>query len=153
VSDAKEILYQIVHEYQFIDSTCVQEAEDFCLQHNVCKDYDDPDTYYFNNRGTFLVVVQNNKVIGTGGIKFFNDETCELKRFYFIPEARGKGLATRLMQELMTHARARGYKKMCLEIYRPQAQVAATRFYTKWGFHEIPHYKITTAQLSMEMQL
>lgn len=152
-SAAKNILYQIAHEHQFINSTSIQDAADFYLKHNACKDYDDPDTYYFNNRGTLLVVLENNKVIGTGGIKFFNEDTCELKRFYFTPEARGKGLATKLMQKLIAHAQERNYKKIYLQIYRPQAQAAAVQFYTKRGFHEIPHYKETTAGLSMKMDL
>jgi putative acetyltransferase len=153
ISAAKDILYHIVHEFKYTDLNSIEEIVDLCAQHNICKDYDDPDAYYFNNRGTFLVVLENDKVIGTGGIKFFSDDTCELKRFYFTPEARGQGLATKLMQKLIAHAQERGYKKICLEIYRPQAQTAAVRFYTKWGFHEIPHYKETTALLSMEMEL
>lgn len=152
-SAAKNILYQIAHEHQFIDAACIQEVENFYQEHNACKDYDDPDTYYFNNRGTLLVVLENNKVVGTGGIKFFNEDTCELKRFYFTPEARGKGLAAKLMQKLIAYAQKLNYKKICLQIYRPQVQAAAVRFYTKWGFHEIPHYKETSAQLSMEMEL
>lgn len=152
-SAAKDILYNIVHEFKYTDLNSVQEIIDLCIRLDICKDYDDPDTFYFNNRGTFLVVLENNKVIGTGGIKFFNEDTCELKRFYFAPEARGKGLATKLMQVLIAHAQELGYKKIYLQIYRPQAQAAAVQFYTKRGFHEIPHYKVTTAGLSMEMEL
>lgn len=73
--------------------------------------------------------------------------------FYFMPEARGKGIATALMHKLMNCARQFGYTRMLLEVYRPQVQAAAVAFYTKLGFYIIAPYRQSSAQLQMKKYL
>lgn len=153
VEQAMEIYFDVVYELQLVPCTTKQEVIDFFYRSHQNKDYDDIDTYYFNNRGTFLIVTDNEKVIGTGAIKFLDDDSCELKRFYLAKEYRRNGLGTSLLDQLTSCARALKYKKIRLEVYSPTKQKAAVSFYQKCGFYEIPPYRESRAQLRMEMKL
>ncbi len=153
IQQAKEIFYHIVYEFQLMPCSTIQDVQHHFIRIGVCKDYDDANGYYFNNRGTFLVVLHQGKVVGTGAFKFFDDTTCELKRFYFFPEYRSKGLGSTLMLSLIDRARTFGYKKIILEVYNPIKQYAAINFYKQWGFYEIAAYRESNAQLQMELKL
>lgn len=85
--------------------------------------YEDPETKnmfqsYQNKNDAYLVLVENSKVIGGGGIKAlrdFENSVCELQKLYFSPEARGKGLGRKLTEILLVKAKDFGYKTCYLE--------------------------------------
>jgi putative acetyltransferase len=108
---------------------------------------------YFDNNGTFLVLLDGHKVVGAGAIKNFDDETCELKRMWFLKEYRGKGFGLRIATQLLEFAKSHGYKKVRLDIYHPEMQAQAIALYRKLGFYEIKNYNNSTAQLFMEKVL
>jgi hypothetical protein len=60
---------------------------------------------------------------------------AELKRFYVVPDARGTGVASALLQALVEYARGSGVRVLRLET--GDEQHAAIRFYRKHGFAEI----------------
>src|SRR5215467_6304597 len=47
-----------------------------------------------------VVVFEHGKAIGCGAIKQFSSDTMEIKRMYTIPEQRGKGIASSILNEL-----------------------------------------------------
>lgn len=155
VEQAKDVFYHAVHELQFISSTCVADVKTFCTEKNVCKDYNNAAEHYFNNRGTFLVILLNQKVVGTGGIKRVDDEACEVKRVFLAPEIRGTGVSKLLGERLLAAALKLGYKKMYLEMYKPEAQQAAMHIAEKMGFTERtePYYEGSTCKRFMEKEL
>jgi putative acetyltransferase len=108
---------------------------------------------YFNNGGTFLVLVDQGKVIGSGAIRKFDGEICELMRLFFLKEYRGKGLGFKITQQLLAFAKEQGYKKIRLDVYYPELQKQAIALYKKLGFYEIPAYNNYPAQLWMEKML
>ena len=59
--------------------------------------------------GAFLVGWINGKPVCCGGVKRLDDRICEIKKMYVVPEARGTGLARRLLHVLEDKARALGY--------------------------------------------
>ena len=63
-------------------------------------------------------------------------ENAELKRMFVHPDARGRGVAGRLLAEIETDAAARGIREIVLET-GPESQ-AALRFYRGAGFRQIP---------------
>jgi len=85
--------------------------------------YEDPETKtmyesYQNDNDVYLVLIENNIVIGGGGIKALRDfegGVCELQKLYFSPDARGKGLGRKLTEMLLAKAREFGYKTCYLE--------------------------------------
>jgi putative acetyltransferase len=91
---------------------------------------------YADARSLYLVLEDDTKtVVGCGGIAQLagaEPSICELKKMYFLPEARGIGWGTRLVQQLEAGAAERGYAQMYLEtIARMEA---ANLMYQRLGF-------------------
>jgi GNAT superfamily N-acetyltransferase len=60
--------------------------------------------------GTFLVGYRDGQAVCGGGIKRLPDGTCEIKRMYVVPGARGQGVARSLLRALEDAARSLGYR-------------------------------------------
>ena len=95
---------------------------------------------YTLNKGVFLVMLDGTKVIGMGALQYFNAEICELRRMFFRPEYRGRGLGSKMVTRLLQIAGEFGYKKIRLTVYNPSKQVAAVGLYKKFAFCEIAAY-------------
>jgi putative acetyltransferase len=91
---------------------------------------------YNNANAIYFVVEENENVIGGAGVAALenaSNEICELQKMYFLPAARGKGLATILLKKCIAAAIIFGYKKCYLETmhYMEDAQ----KLYKKFGFY------------------
>lgn len=83
----------------------------------------------------FVVVDEADRVLGGGGFARLDgaDEgTCELRKMYFLKEARGTGTGDRLLRFLVDAARDAGYRTMYLETLT--GMDAAMKLYAKVGF-------------------
>ncbi|MFT4758520.1 MAG: putative acetyltransferase [Paraglaciecola sp.] len=90
---------------------------------------------YTNEQSCFLVLILKDKVVGCGGIgllKGGDAKTCELKKMYFYPEARGFGLGQKLVKKCLKKAKAIGYQTCYLETVARMTQ--ANELYEKMGF-------------------
>jgi putative acetyltransferase len=85
-----------------------------------------------------IVAYHDDKAVGCGAIKEFSSEAMEVKRMYTLPETRGKGIATRILQELEKWAGEMRYKKTVLETGKRQPE--AVELYQKNGYARIPNY-------------
>jgi GNAT superfamily N-acetyltransferase len=89
--------------------------------------------------GVFLVLRDDDgRAIGCGGIARFDDARGEVKRMYVLPEARGRGLGRRLLDELEAEARRLGYASVVLETGDRQQE--AVGLYESTGYERIPCY-------------
>ena len=85
-----------------------------------------------------VVVYFEEKPVGCGCYKRFDDKTVEMKRMFVLPEMRGKQLAAQMLQELEKWAVEEGNTAAVLETgYR---QVEAIRLYTIAGYSLITNY-------------
>jgi len=73
-----------------------------------------------------------------GLIKPIGNDSMEVKRMYTIKESRGKGLATKLLEELEAWAKELGKAYCMLETGRRQPDALA--LYIKNGYQIIPNY-------------
>ena len=89
-------------------------------------------------RGAFLVIYRAGTPVGCGAVRRIDAETCELKRMYVAPAARGTGLGRRLVDALEAEARALGVRRLVLET--GTRQHAAIALYEATGFRRIPLY-------------
>ncbi len=83
----------------------------------------------------FVVVDEGGKVVGGAGVAALDGGeagVCELRKMYFLPEARGKGLGETLLRHGLTVAESLGYRTCYLETLTGMDQ--AIRLYTKVGF-------------------
>ncbi|MDP3432993.1 MAG: GNAT family N-acetyltransferase [Bacteroidota bacterium] len=85
-----------------------------------------------------IVVYVDEKPVGCGCFKRFDDETVEIKRMFIFPEMRGKQLASQLLRELEMWAVEEGYTKAVLET--GLRQVEAIRLYTRAGYMLTENY-------------
>lgn len=90
---------------------------------------------YSEPKSMYFVIENNEKIIGGAGIGPLENEEnsiCELQKMYFLPEARGMGLGTQMMERCLKAAKDFGYKKCYLETL--PTMLAAQKLYQKAGF-------------------
>jgi putative acetyltransferase len=85
-----------------------------------------------------LVAYLNDQPMGCGAIKKFDETTVEIKRMYVHPEARGKGIATKVLHELEKWAAELSIEKCLLETGKNQ--VEALGLYQKNGYQQVENY-------------
>lgn len=85
-----------------------------------------------------VVAYENNLPVACGGIKVFDTKTIEIKRMYVTPESRGRGIATRILNELTAWTIELSIDKCILETGFNQPEAIA--LYKKNGFNRIPNY-------------
>lgn len=88
--------------------------------------------------GAFLVARLDGRAIGCGGLKPLDAETGEIKRMWVAPDARGLGLARRLLEALEQEARTAGMTRIVLDTNRSLAE--AQSLYRKAGYRETLPY-------------
>lgn len=92
------------------------------------------ETYSVAN-AAYFVVEREGKLIGGAGIAPLEngtEDTCELQKMYFLNEARGLGLGSKMMEVCLTAAKSFGFKNCYLETM-PYME-AAQKLYKKSGF-------------------
>ena len=62
-----------------------------------------------------VVLYEGENPVGCGAIKPYDEESAELKRMFVIPEFRGKGYASKIMEILESWAKDLGFGSMILE--------------------------------------
>jgi len=85
-----------------------------------------------------VVAYENENPVSCGAIKEYEPGIMEVKRMYTLPEYRGNGIATLLLNELERWAKGLGYEKCILETGKKQPE--AIRLYEKNGYKLIPNY-------------
>lgn len=127
-----------------------QVSDDVIRRYDEMHDLDDVRSHYFDNGGTFLVLVDDEKVVGSGAIRRLNNDICELKRMWLLKEYRGRGLGMKMAQRLLDFAKNTGYKQVRLDLVDTQKQEQALKFYNKLGFYFIERYKDSLCSVFME---
>lgn len=84
-----------------------------------------------------LLYVEDGAV-ACGAYKKLDHTTVEIKRMYTLPEARKKGYAQQILNELMQWATEEQYTNAVLET--GQKMKEAIRLYKAFGFEIIPNY-------------
>jgi len=85
-----------------------------------------------------IVAYENDKPISCGAIREHSPTTMVVKRMYTIPESRGQGIATKVLNELENWASELAYQKCVLETGKRQPD--AIWLYQKNGYKTIPNY-------------
>ncbi|MCQ4035835.1 GNAT family N-acetyltransferase [Kaistella montana] len=62
-----------------------------------------------------VVLYEAENPVGCGAIKAYDEESAELKRMFVIPEFRGKGYASKIMETLESWAKDLGFESLILE--------------------------------------
>ncbi|HEX6893274.1 MAG TPA: GNAT family N-acetyltransferase [Chryseolinea sp.] len=103
------------------------------------REVDDMFGAYSGPRCCYFVCEIDGRIIGGGGIAPLqggDENTCELKKMYFFPEGRGKGLGQKVLDKCINEARKKGYRYCYLETFNTMQD--AMKLYAKNGFIKIP---------------
>jgi putative acetyltransferase len=93
---------------------------------------------YDQPRKTYFVIADGLEVIGGAGISpldNYNGNVCELQKMYFMPEARGRGLGSKMMAKCLDFAKQSGFDQCYLETMPYMED--ARKLYRKVGFKGI----------------
>lgn len=102
----------------------------------------------------YWVVELNGKVVGGGGIAPLScsePDICELQKMYFLPVARGKGLAKSLALQAMDFAQKAGFQRCYLETTAFLIQAIA--LYERLGFEHISEPLGCTGHVDCEVRM
>ena len=86
----------------------------------------------------YFVVETAGQIIGGAGVAPLQGSSaaiCELRKMYFLPEARGRGIGAAMMQVCLQVARDMGYQRCYLETLT--GMDAAQRLYERSGFQRL----------------
>ena len=93
---------------------------------------------YTFDKAIYYVIEKDDEIFGGAGIKQldnYNGNVCELQKMYFLPEARGIGLGSEMMDICLQKAKEFGFEQCYLETL-PYMQ-DARKLYRKVDFKDL----------------
>ncbi len=113
---------------------------------SVYEQFLEPNTCYF-------VAIYNNELVGGCGINLLDGEPdkCELQKLYLNKDARGKGIATVLLDNAINFAIKSNYKGIYLETKKELS--IAVPLYEKRGFQYLSKPLGNTGHFNCEIQM
>jgi putative acetyltransferase len=85
-----------------------------------------------------VVAYDNEKPVGCGAIKEYDETSMEVKRMYVLPDNRNRGIASMILRELELWTAEMSYIRCVLETGKRQPEAIA--LYKKNGYVSIPNY-------------
>lgn len=89
----------------------------------------------------FFVLREDGVPLGMGAFKRIDATHAEIKSMHILAEARGRGLAQRMLNHLLTKARAEGFTRLSLETGVQPGFQPARNLYARAGFVECPPFE------------
>ena len=93
---------------------------------------------YSKSKSIYYVIENKDLILGGAGISQLENEAatiCELQKMYFLPETRGQGIGSQMMEQCLQSARDFGFEKCYLETM--PFMLDAQKLYKKVGFENI----------------
>jgi putative acetyltransferase len=83
---------------------------------------------------TFWSIMDGDTVVGCAAIKRLDDGHAEVKSMRTAPERKRGGIASLLLEHVITEARQRGFAQLSLETGSAEFFLPARKLYEKFGF-------------------
>ena len=112
--------------------------EDICFQ-SFDAELKDPLKKYGSPDGDLMLAYWNDEVAGCIALTKMKDSgSCEMKRLYVKPEFRKNKIGRLLIEELLSSAKEKNYKRMRLDTFLKLQ--SAVYLYKQYGFENISAY-------------
>ncbi|MCR1161779.1 GNAT family N-acetyltransferase [Paenarthrobacter sp. UW852] len=105
---------------------------------------------------TFWTAREDGQLLGSGALKDHDGGLAEIKSMRTTASARGRGVATLMLEHIVADARSRGYQRLCLETGTEDYFAPARRLYERHGFTEcgpFADYTLDPNSVFMELPL
>ena len=102
------------------------DEKDFFAQYN---------QIYIDN---VIICYEDEIAVGCGAFKEYEPSVAEIKRMFVLPEKRGKGIASTVLNGLEIWAKENGFQQAILETSNQLTN--AISLYKKTGYEVIPNY-------------
>jgi GNAT superfamily N-acetyltransferase len=103
-------------------------------EHFIDSDLDDIEGAYINNRGDFLVGLEDREMVVIGAIRKVNETCGELKRLRVRRDRQRHGYGEAMMKRLIERGRELGYRELVLDTL--ESNLPARRLFARLGFTE-----------------
>ena len=93
---------------------------------------------YDTDKAIYYVIEKEGEIFGGAGIKQLDNyegNVCELQKMYFLPDARGIGLGSKMMETCLQKAKEFGFEQCYLETLPYMED--ARKLYRKAGFKDL----------------
>jgi putative acetyltransferase len=93
---------------------------------------------YDTEKAIYYVIEKEGEIFGGAGIKQLDNyegNVCELQKMYFLPDARGIGLGSKMMETCLQKAKEFGFEQCYLETLPYMED--ARKLYRKAGFKDL----------------
>ena len=85
--------------------------------------------------GRLIMAVTSEQAMGCAALRRIDEQVCELKRMFVLPQFRGQGVGKALARKLIEDARTMGYE--CMRLDTGNFWKAAIQLYESLGFQRI----------------
>ena len=89
--------------------------------------------------GRLIMAVTSEQPMGCAALRRIDEQACELKRMFVLPQFRGQGVGKALASKLIQDARTIGYE--CMRLDTGNFWAAAIQLYESLGFQRIEPHK------------
>lgn len=125
-SSVKELVFSVLAEYGLRPDPA-----------GVDSDLDDIEGSYIAPGGHFeLIEDRDGNLLGTVGLFSFGEGVVELRKMYFLPSLRGRGIGKLTLNRMIDLARELGFRRMTLETASVLKE--AIGLYQSFGFRDMP---------------
>lgn len=105
---------------------------------------------------TFWSIWENEKLVGCGAIKELNSSEAEIKSMRTSSEFRRKGVGSKMLNHILSEAKARNYKTLYLETGSVEFFYPAIELYNRFGFEvcgPFANYVLDPFSIFMKLEL
>lgn len=118
----REMIFSILREYGLEPDPSGTDLDLYDIEANYAK------------RGGLFEILEDadGRLLGSSALYPMDGEIVELRKMYFLPGLRGRGIGKIMLQKMIGEAKKMGFKKIYLETASPLE--AAIALYKKFGF-------------------
>nr|WP_296772495.1 GNAT family N-acetyltransferase [Rhodococcus sp. (in: high G+C Gram-positive bacteria)] len=89
-------------------------------------------------RGYFVVARLGSVPVGIGGVRWLAGRTAELTKIFTVRSARGRGVASSVLEHLESHAR--GFRQISIRLDTKSGLDEACRLYERRGYLQVEQF-------------